>query len=159
MAQILCFARSRRTWAAFSNAISIAGHDPLRCRSVAAAVRRVRTTPIAALVVEYCREDRHFRDFLTKVKRRRDVPVIVVSRQVVQAFQVAGSLADLYLEEPVAQAELVGFVNVLAVLESSLPATQPSTSSAAGTEPAQQTKFPAAPTARDLLKPAAAAAH
>lgn len=158
MAQILCFARSRRKWAAFSNAISIAGHDPLRCRSVAAAVRRVRTTPIAALVVEYCREGRHFRDFLTEVKRRRDVPVIVISRQVVEAFQVAGSLADLYLEEPVALAELAGFVNVLAVLESSLPAPQPSTSSAA-TEPAQQTKFPAASAARELLKPAAAAAH
>lgn len=113
MAQVLCFARSKKRLVALNRAVCSAGHVPIGCQSLAAALRRARTKPFAAVVVEYCRGNQKFRNFLRDAKCRKSIPVVVISRHVINAFQVGGRLADLYLEEPVSQAELAGFVEIL----------------------------------------------
>lgn len=113
MGQILCFARSKKRLAVFSSAVSSVGHTAIGCRSVAAALRRTRSSSLAALVVEYCRGRQKFCNFLRSAKCGTNIPVLVVSTHVVSAFQGAGGLADLYLEEPVTQAELASLVEIL----------------------------------------------
>lgn len=163
MAQILCFARSKKRLVALNRAVCSAGHIPIGCRSLAAALRRARTKTLAAVIVEYCRGNQKFSNFLRNAKCRKNIPVVVVSRHVINAFQVGGRLADLYLEEPVSQAELAGFVEILtaAVDEPRASAEPLASNSAAAGPPAVAPSVPEEKSHAPVLaaESAAAAAH
>lgn len=113
MAQVLCFARNRRRLLLLADAVLSGGHCPVRCRSVRAALRRMRTIAIEMVVVEYRRGDLTLVKLLAAAKSVRNIPVIVISSRITAAFQLCRSLGDLYLEEPVRETELAFFVDLL----------------------------------------------
>lgn len=113
MAQVLCFGRNKRQLLFLSDAARSAGHYPVRCKSLRAALRRMRTGAIATVIVEYRPGDFTLVKLLAAAKSSREIPVIVVSSHLTAAFRLCQSLADLYLEEPASQRELAGFVDLL----------------------------------------------
>lgn len=162
MAKVLCFTRSKKQLAAFSHAVNTAGHSSVGCLSLEAAMRRVRTTPLAAIVAEHCGGGQKFRKFLAAAKLRKNIPVIIVAQHVVNAFQVAGSLGDLYLEEPSRHAELVNLIEILtSPAESQQQAAKPSAadSAAAMVHVGNRSVLKTEPEVAESAKPAAAAAH
>lgn len=162
MAKILCFARSKRQVAAFNRAVNTAGHSSVDCLSLEAAMRRVRTTPLAAIVAEYCGGGQKFRKFLAAAKNRNNIPVVVVSRHLVNAFQVAGNLGDLYLEEPSRPTELANLIEILtSPAESQQQGAKPAVpdSTAAMVHVGNRSVLKTAPEVAESAKPAAAAAH
>lgn len=161
MAKILCFARSKKELAALSRAVGTAGHSSVPCSSLEAAMRRARTTPLAAIVAEHCGGGQKFRKFLATAKHRKNIPVIVVAQHVVNAFQVAGNLGDLYLEEPSRQTELANLIQILtSPAESQQLGAKPSAAdSAAATVLGNSSVLKTAPEVAESAKPAAAAGH
>lgn len=113
MAQVLCFARIKRRLLFLGDAARSAGHYPVHCKSLRAALRRMRTRAIAIVIVEYRPEDFTLVKILAAAKSSREIPVIVVSSHLTAAFRLCHALADLYLEEPVSQRELASFLDLL----------------------------------------------
>ena len=56
------------------------------------------------------------RDIVVAARRLSDVPVVIISGYVNEAFQAPDPLADYYLEKPVNPEELISVVNDLVKL-------------------------------------------
>jgi DNA-binding response OmpR family regulator len=77
------------------------------------ALDKLKHSTYDAVVTDWRLGDANGRSVVEAAKDHTNVPVVVVSGYVNDAFQAAEPLADLYLEKPVNPEELVTIVNEL----------------------------------------------
>lgn len=93
--------------------LSAAGHDVTSATSAHEAIEKLKQQDFDAVVTDWRLGDANGRAVVEAAKENANVPVVVVSGYVNDAFQAAEPLADLYLEKPVNPEELVTIVNEL----------------------------------------------
>ena len=90
-----------------------AGHEVTGCTSAQEAMKKLDEDTYDAVVTDWRLGEANGRLVVQAAKDHANVPVVVVSGYVNDAFQAAEPLADLYLEKPVNPEELVTIVNEL----------------------------------------------
>ena len=93
--------------------LGAAGHEVTAATSAHEAIEKLKHGTFDAVVTDWRLGDANGRAVLEAAKDHANVPVVVVSGYVNDAFQAAEPLADLYLEKPVNPEELVTIVNEL----------------------------------------------
>ena len=93
--------------------LSAAGHEVTSATSAHEAIEKLKRQDFDAVVTDWRLGDANGRAVVEAAKDHANVPVVVVSGYVNDAFQAAEPLADLYLEKPVNPEELVTIVNEL----------------------------------------------
>src|SRR3954466_3595360 len=113
MAKILCIDDEPNIVKMKCAILEAAGHDVTPATSAHEAIERLREETYDAVVTDWRLGDANGRAVVEAAKKTSNVPVVVVSGYVNDAFQAAEPLADLYLEKPVNPEELVTIVNEL----------------------------------------------
>ncbi|HUQ50198.1 MAG TPA: response regulator [Terriglobales bacterium] len=113
MAKILCVDDEPNIVKMKCAILESAGHVVTPCTSAAAAIEKLKVESYDAVVTDWRLGDANGRAVVQAAKDHANVPVVVVSGYVNDAFQAAEPLADLYLEKPVNPEELVTIVNEL----------------------------------------------
>ena len=113
MAKILCVDDEPNTVRMKCAILESAGHNVTSCTSAQAAINKLKVESYDAVVTDWRLGDANGRGVVQAAKEHANIPVIVVSGYVNDAFQAAEPLADLYLEKPVNPEELVTIVNEL----------------------------------------------
>ncbi|SRR5258706_4008796 len=113
MARILCVDDEPNVVKMKCAILETAGHDVTACASAKDAIEKLRTEDYDAVVTDWRLGDANGRAVVQAAKDHANMPVVVVSGYVNDAFQAAEPLADLYLEKPVNPEELVTIVNEL----------------------------------------------
>ncbi len=90
-----------------------AGHEVTGATSAHEAFDLLASQSFDAIVTDWRLGDDTGRAVLQSAKAHSNAPVVVVSGYIVDAYQAAEPLADLYLEKPVNPEELVTVVNEL----------------------------------------------
>jgi len=111
MARILCVDDEPNVVKMKCAILEAAGHDVTACTSAQDAIRKLEHESYDAIVTDWRLGDESGRAVVEAAKSHSNVPVVVVSGYVNDAFQAAEPLADLYLEKPVNPEELVTIVN------------------------------------------------
>jgi DNA-binding response OmpR family regulator len=95
--------------------LEAAGHNVTASTSARDAIEKLQRESYDAVVTDWRLGDANGRAVVQAAKNAAsaDMPVVVVSGYVAEAFQAAEPLADLYLEKPVNPEELVTIVNEL----------------------------------------------
>lgn len=83
------------------------------CTSVEDAIKSLQQQEYDAVITDWRLGEANGRAVVQAAKDHSNMPVVVVSGYVNDAFQAAEPLADLYLEKPVNPEELVTIVNEL----------------------------------------------
>ena len=73
----------------------------------------MESNPYDLVVTDWRLGDANGRDIVLAARRLADMPVVVISGFVNEAFQAQDPLADYYLEKPVNPDELISVVNDL----------------------------------------------
>ena len=113
MANILCVDDDHDIIALKRAILENAGHTVVSCGSVEDAVRELSRQSYDAVVTDWRLGEERGRAIIQAAQANGNVPVVVVSGYVAEAFQAAEPLADLYLEKPVDSRELVQILNTL----------------------------------------------
>jgi DNA-binding response OmpR family regulator len=113
MAKILCVDDEPNTVKMKCAILEAAGHQVTPALSAQAAIEKLQVESYDAVVTDWRLGDASGRSVVQAAKDHANVPVVVVSGYVNDAFQAAEPLADLYLEKPVNPEELVTIVNEL----------------------------------------------
>lgn len=113
VANILCVDDDHDIIALKRAILEKAGHTVVSCNSVEDAVRELTRQSYDAVVTDWRLGEESGRAIIQAAQVNADVPVVVVSGYVAEAFQAAEPLADLYLEKPVDSRELVQILNTL----------------------------------------------
>lgn len=113
MAKILCVDDEPNVVKMKCAILEAAGHDVTGCTSAQEAIDHLKIQSYDAVVTDWRLGDANGRAVVQAAKDHSNVPVVVVSGYVNDAFQAAEPLADLYLEKPVNPEELVTIVNEL----------------------------------------------
>lgn len=113
MAKILCVDDEPNVVKMKCAILSAAGHDVTAATSAHQAIEKLKRETFDAVVTDWRLGDANGRAVVEAAKDHANVPVVVVSGYVNDAFQAAEPLADLYLEKPVNPEELVTIVNEL----------------------------------------------
>ncbi len=113
MAKILCVDDEPNVVKMKCAILEAAGHDVTPATSAHEALDKLRQASYDAVVTDWRLGDANGRAVVEAAKDHTNVPVVVVSGYVNDAFQAAEPLADLYLEKPVNPEELVTIVNEL----------------------------------------------
>jgi DNA-binding response OmpR family regulator len=113
MAKILCVDDEPNIVKMKCAILEAAGHTVTPCTSAQAAIEKLGVENYDAVVTDWRLGDANGRAVVQAAKDHANVPVVVVSGYVNDAFQAAEPLADLYLEKPVNPEELVTIVNEL----------------------------------------------
>ena len=113
MAKILCVDDEPNVVKLKSAILSAAGHEVTIATSAHQAIEKLKHETFDAVVTDWRLGDANGRAVVEAAKDHANVPVVVVSGYVNDAFQAAEPLADLYLEKPVNPEELVTIVNEL----------------------------------------------
>src|SRR5215831_16663710 len=95
--------------------LEAAGHNVTASTSARDAIEKLQRESYDAVVTDWRLGDANGRAIVQAAKSAAtsNLPVVVVSGYVAEAFQAAEPLADLYLEKPVNPEELVTIVNEL----------------------------------------------
>jgi DNA-binding response OmpR family regulator len=95
--------------------LEAAGHNVTASTSARDAIEKLQRETYDAVVTDWRLGDANGRAIVQAAKSAAtsNLPVVVVSGYVAEAFQAAEPLADLYLEKPVNPEELVTIVNEL----------------------------------------------
>jgi len=95
--------------------LEAAGHNVTASTSARDAIEKLQRESYDAVVTDWRLGDANGRAVVQAAKSSpsANMPVVVVSGYVAEAFQAAEPLADLYLEKPVNPEELVTIVNEL----------------------------------------------
>ena len=95
--------------------LEAAGHNVTASTSARDAIEKLQRESYDAVVTDWRLGDANGRAIVQAAKSAvtSNLPVVVVSGYVAEAFQAAEPLADLYLEKPVNPEELVTIVNEL----------------------------------------------
>jgi DNA-binding response OmpR family regulator len=113
MAKILCVDDEPNVVKMKCAILEAAGHDVTPAMSAHEALDKLKHETYDAVVTDWRLGDANGRSVVEAAKDHTNVPVVVVSGYVNDAFQAAEPLADLYLEKPVNPEELVTIVNEL----------------------------------------------
>ncbi|MGC2213767.1 MAG: response regulator [Silvibacterium sp.] len=113
MANILCVDDDQDVIALKRAILENAGHTVVSCGSVEDAVRELSRQSYDAVVTDWRLGEESGRAIIQASQANGNMPVVVVSGYVAEAFQAAEPLADLYLEKPVDSRELVQILNTL----------------------------------------------
>lgn len=113
MAKILCVDDEPNVVKMKCAILEAAGHDVTACTSAHDAIAKLANNSYDAIVTDWRLGDNNGRAVVEAAKSHSNVPVVVVSGYVNDAFQAAEPLADLYLEKPVNPEELVTIVTEL----------------------------------------------
>jgi len=113
MAKILCVDDEPNTVKLKCAILESAGHEVTACLTARDAIDKLKHQSYDAVVTDWRLGDANGRAVVQAAKETDNVPVVVVSGYVNDAFQAAEPLADLYLEKPVNPEELVTIVNEL----------------------------------------------
>jgi DNA-binding response OmpR family regulator len=113
MAKILCVDDEPNVVKMKCAILEAAGHDVTPAMSAHEALEKLKQDTYDAVVTDWRLGDANGRAVVEAAKDHTNVPVVVVSGYVNDAFQAAEPLADLYLEKPVNPEELVTIVNEL----------------------------------------------
>jgi two-component system response regulator HydG len=113
MAKILCVDDEPNVVKMKCAILEAAGHDVTPATSAHDALDKLKHESYDAVVTDWRLGDANGRAVVEAAKDHTNVPVVVVSGYVNDAFQAAEPLADLYLEKPVNPEELVTIVNEL----------------------------------------------
>ena len=113
MAKILCVDDEPNVVKMKCAILEAAGHDVTPATSAHEALEKLKHASYDAVVTDWRLGDANGRAVVEAAKDHTNVPVVVVSGYVNDAFQAAEPLADLYLEKPVNPEELVTIVNEL----------------------------------------------
>jgi two-component system response regulator HydG len=113
MAKILCVDDEPHVVTLKCAILEAAGHDVTASTSARDAIDKLQHDTYDAVVTDWRLGDANGRAVVQAAKSGVNVPVVVVSGYVAEAFQAAEPLADLYLEKPVNPEELVTIVNEL----------------------------------------------
>jgi two-component system response regulator HydG len=113
MAKILCVDDEPNVVKMKCAILEAAGHDVTPAMSAHEALDKLKQGTYDAVVTDWRLGDANGRAVVEAAKDHTNVPVVVVSGYVNDAFQAAEPLADLYLEKPVNPEELVTIVNEL----------------------------------------------
>src|SRR5579859_5492460 len=113
MAKILCVDDEPHVVTLKCAILEAAGHNVTASTSAKDAIDKLKHDNYDAVVTDWRLGDANGRAVLEAAKDHANVPVVVVSGYVNDAFQAAEPLADLYLEKPVNPEELVTIVNEL----------------------------------------------
>jgi DNA-binding response OmpR family regulator len=113
MAKILCVDDEPNVVKMKCAILEAAGHDVTPATSAHDAIEKLKHETYDAVVTDWRLGDANGRAVVEAAKDHTNVPVVVVSGYVNDAFQAAEPLADLYLEKPVNPEELVTIVNEL----------------------------------------------
>jgi two-component system response regulator HydG len=113
MAKILCVDDEPNVVKMKCAILEAAGHDVTPATSAHDALEKLKHETYDAVVTDWRLGDANGRAVVEAAKDHTNVPVVVVSGYVNDAFQAAEPLADLYLEKPVNPEELVTIVNEL----------------------------------------------
>lgn len=113
MAQILCVDDDQAALSLKRQILERAGHHVTTSITVEAALAEMRKRNFDAVVTDWRLGDESGRAIVEAAKLNPNVPVVVVSGYVSEAFQAAKPAADLYLEKPVDPRELVQIIQTL----------------------------------------------
>ena len=113
MAKILCIDDEPNIVKMKCAILESAGHEVTASTSAKDAIDKLKHGTYDAVVTDWRLGDANGRAIVQAAKELANVPVVVVSGYVNDAFQAAEPLADLYLEKPVNPEELVTIVNEL----------------------------------------------
>ena len=113
MAKILCVDDEPNVVKMKCAILEAAGHDVTPATSAHEALDKLKHASYDAVVTDWRLGDANGRAVVEAAKDHTNVPVVVVSGYVNDAFQAAEPLADLYLEKTVNPEELVTIVNEL----------------------------------------------
>ena len=115
MAKILCVDDEPHVVTLKCAILEAAGHDVTASTSARDAIEKLQRESYDAVVTDWRLGDANGRAVVQAAKSATsaNMPVVVVSGYVAEAFQAAEPLADLYLEKPVNPEELVTIVNEL----------------------------------------------
>src|SRR5438309_5822863 len=113
MSKILCVDDEPNVVTLKCRILEQAGHTVTPSTSAHDAIEKLEKNEYDAVVTDWRLGDASGRLVVQAAKDHSNVPVVVVSGYVNDAFQAAEPLADLYLEKPVNPEELVTIVNEL----------------------------------------------
>jgi len=113
MAKILCIDDEPNVVKMKCAILESAGHEVTASTSAKDAIEKLKHDTYDAVVTDWRLGDANGRAVVQAAKESANMPVVVVSGYVNDAFQAAEPLADLYLEKPVNPEELVTIVNEL----------------------------------------------
>ena len=115
MAKILCVDDEPHVVTLKCAILEAAGHNVTASTSARDAIEKLQRESYDAVVTDWRLGDANGRAVVQAAKSSpsANMPVVVVSGYVAEAFQAAEPLADLYLEKPVNPEELVTIVNEL----------------------------------------------
>jgi two-component system response regulator HydG len=113
MARILCVDDEPNIVKLKCAILEAAGHQVTPCTSAQDAIEKLKHAEYDAVITDWRLGDANGRAVVEAAKDHSNMPVVVVSGFVNDAFQAAEPLADLYLEKPVNPEELVTIVNEL----------------------------------------------
>ena len=113
MARILCVDDELHVVTLKGAILESAGHQVTSSTSARDAIEKLQHETYDAVVTDWRLGDATGRAVVQAAKARSNIPVVVVSGYVAEAFEAAEPLADLYLEKPVNPEELITIVNEL----------------------------------------------
>ncbi len=90
-----------------------AGHEVSVSTSARAAIDMLRVSAYDAIVTDWRLGSVNARGVIQAAKQKAEVPVVVVSGFVAEAFQASGPMADLYLDKPIDPSELATILETL----------------------------------------------
>lgn len=113
MARILCVDDEMHSARLKCIILETAGHQATSATSVPEAIALMDANPYDVVVTDWRLGQACGRDILVAARAHSDIPVVVISGYVNEAFQAEDLLADYYLEKPVNPEELISVVNDL----------------------------------------------
>jgi len=113
MARILCVDDEAAAARLKCAILERAGHNAIAALSAKQAIAQLQTHLFDAVVTDWRLGEESGRAIVQAAKSNNNVPVVVVSGFVSEAFRAAEPVADLYLEKPVDPEELLKIVNAL----------------------------------------------
>ena len=113
MARILCVDDEMHAAKLKCIILETAGHQATPATSAHEAIALLESNPYDVVVTDWRLGNACGRDIVVAARKQSDIPVVVISGFVSEAFQAADPLADYYLEKPVNPEELISVVNDL----------------------------------------------
>ena len=113
MARILCVDDEPHSARLKCIILETAGHHATPATSLPEALALMESNAYDVVVTDWRLGDACGRDVVVAARKLSDMPVVVISGYVNEAFHAADPLADYYLEKPVNPEELISVVNDL----------------------------------------------
>ena len=113
MARILCVDDESHAAKLKCIILETAGHQATPATTAKEAIALLEKSDYDVVVTDWRLGDATGRDIVVAARQLSDIPVVVISGYVNEAFQAPDPLADYYLEKPINPEELISLINDL----------------------------------------------